>query len=113
MGLDGQGKNPHGVTEGINAKTLRRWIDAGFLDLPLPGTGHPRPVPPEEVRAIRAVDSVRRLGGATPNSESFAGTRTLMRSAAAAARVHQPGDVVEMFSPVPWVRLVLVVPEVT
>lgn len=95
----------------LDDMTLYRWIRAGLLHLPTPGTGHRRSYPEAELRAMRAVDSIRRLGGAEPQGESWNAARyALARDVAEAARTHASGDVVDIASPVPFVRHVLVVP---
>ncbi len=97
----------------IDEMTLHRWIRAGILHLPLPGTGRRRPIPDSERRAIYAADSVRRLGGLTrlARGNSPAAMRTLMAAAAEAARSNPPGTVVELPSASPDVRHLLIVPE--
>lgn len=96
----------------IDVMTLDRWIRAGILHLPLPGTGRHRRISESERRAIRAADSVRRLGGITPYAGQHPpAMRSLMVAAAQAARANPPGTVVELPSKSPHVRHVLIVPE--
>lgn len=100
------------MTLPVNPMTLHRWIRDGYLRLPLPGTGCRRPVPAEEMRAMLALESCRRLGGVDPSSESRSpATRALMSTVAEVARTHPPGTAVEITTPCPYVRHVVIVPE--
>lgn len=97
----------------VDSLTIHRWTKAGILRLKNPGTGRRQVVPESECRAIRAADSVRRLAGVSPSDAAGypAATRALMIAAAKAARSNPPGSVVELPSPSPDVRHLLVVPE--
>lgn len=99
----------------IEGPTLVRWINGGLLHLRKPGKGRRRHYPPEEVRAARALDSHRRLAGAVLNPGQPGGElatyRKLQVAVANAARNNPPGTVVELPSPVSWVRTIVVVPE--
>ena len=97
----------------IDSETLHRWTKAGILQLVNPGSGRRHVIPDSERRAIRAADSVRRLAGATPNETAGypSPVRSLMIAAAVAARSNPPGTVVELPSPSPDVRHILIVPE--
>lgn len=105
---------PHPVA-GVNDPTLQAWIRAGLLDLTQPGTGKRRTYSPAEVRAIRALDSLRRLGGISPGVESGHGRPgvrlALQHAVAECARANPPGSVHDLPSPAPWLRVVLIVPK--
>lgn len=90
----------------VNLAALDRWLRAGVIHLPRPGTGYRRHYPPAELRAIHAVHAAvgSSSGAWTPQR------RTLLVAIAAAARSNPPGSVVELPSPVSYVRHVLVVP---
>lgn len=100
------------MTLPINDMTLNRWIRRGVLDLPLCGTGHKRTYQKGELRAMVAVDGLRRLGGVAPDTSAWTPTVTdLARAVAEAARSNPPRTVVELPSPCSYVRHVLVVPD--
>ncbi len=67
----------------------------------------------DDERTADAVMSVRRLGGASTDDGTPWGpaANSLARSVADAVRDNPPGAVVELPSPVPFVRHILVVPE--
>lgn len=99
---------------GVHDPTLDAWIRAGLLHLSMPGTGRRRAYPPEELRAARALDSLRRLGGISPGGESRdrdGRRRALQHAVAECARTNPPGTVHDLPSPAPWLRVVLIVPE--
>lgn len=102
---------------GVTPVDIDRWITAGLLRLSKPGSGIRRRYPAAELRAIRALDSLRRLGGASPNGAD-AGVdyqrqkrRVLQVAVAAAARDNPPGTIVEVPTQSSCVRVVVVVPE--
>lgn len=95
----------------VNDPSLNAWIRAGLLHLDLPGSGRRRHYPVAEVRAARALDALRRLGGIEPPSLNTPAQRKLQLAVANAARNNPPGTVVEIPSPVSWVRTIVVVPE--
>jgi hypothetical protein len=98
---------------GVTATDLCRWAKTGLLRLSNPGTGRRRRYPPEEVRAARALDAHRRLAGVDPSKGLVPNPayRRLQVAVANAARNNPPGTVVEIPSPVSWVRTIVVVPE--
>lgn len=97
----------------IDDMTMDRWIRAGIIRVQRLGPGRSRKVTDDEMRAIAAVDSVRRLAGTAPTSEAYTpSVRALMVVAAEAARTNPPGTIVELASKSPHVRHILVVPEV-
>jgi hypothetical protein len=97
----------------VHPPTLQVWINTGLLHLDTPGKGRRRHYPPAEVRAARALDALRRLGGIDPPTtpSQSAVRRKLQVAVADAARNNPPGTVVEIPGPVSWVRTIVVVPE--
>lgn len=98
----------------LDAITVHRWTSSGLLRLSNPGAGRRRHYPPEEIRAARALDSHRRLGGIEPSEQAIGNIgpyRRLQVAVANAARNNPPGAVVEIYSTVSWVRTIVVVPE--
>lgn len=96
----------------VSDMTVNWWIHMGLLRLPLPGTGSRRVYPDAEVRAMRAIDSMRRLAGVEPVGVNWGPAgHELARIVAEVARSNPPGTVVELPSKSPLVRHVLVVPE--
>lgn len=96
----------------VSDMTVNRWIHRGLLRLPLSGTGRRRDYPDAEVRAMRAVDSVRRLGGVEPVGVNWGPAgHELARTVAEVARSNPAGTVVDIPSPCPYVRHILVVPD--
>lgn len=104
---------------GVSMNDIQRWITAGLLRLPNTGSGWRRSYSDPEARAAMALDSLRRLGGVevqrgspSPGSGPHRGAhRRLQVAVANAARNNPPGAVVEIPSPVSWVRIIVVVPE--
>lgn len=84
----------------IDNMTLNRWVHLGLVHPPL--SGRWRDYSDAEVRAVLAIDSMRRLGPAG---------HELARTVAEAARSNPAGTEVDLPSPVPYVRLILVVPD--
>lgn len=98
----------------LDKVTVHRWTSSGLLRLRNLGAGRRRHYPPEEVRAAKALDSHRRLGGIEPSEQAIGNIGPYRRTQVAvanAARNNPPGAVVEIPSPVSWVRTVVVVPE--
>lgn len=92
--------------------TIQKWISTGLLRLDTPGHGRRRRYPSAEVRAARTLDSLRRLGGITPpEAMTTPAQRKLQVAVASVARNNPPGTVVEIPSPVSYVRTIVVVPE--
>jgi hypothetical protein len=97
---------------GIHPSTLQSWVRTGLLRLDTPGKGWSRSYPVAEVRAARALDSLRRLAGVDPPvNPPLPPQRRTQVAVANAARNNPPGAVVEIPSPVSWVRTIVVVPE--
>lgn len=101
----------------IDGRTVSEWERLGLLRFPRPGP-RLRRYPLSEQRAMRAIDSIRRLGGVSPDRSMTSGgpaelraRRALQPAAAEAARTNPPGTIVELPSKSPHVRHVLVVPE--
>lgn len=98
----------------VDPMTLDRWIRAGLLHLDRPGTGYRRSYPACELRAMAALDSLRRLAGADPSPQGGKGhpaRRQLQHTVAELARTNEPGTAHEITTPVPWIHHVLIVPE--
>lgn len=93
-------------------QTIQHWLATGLLHLPTCGTGHRQEWPAGEVRAAVAVDAVRHLGGTRPERGGISRESIRLRNdVAQAARANPPGTLVELPCPVPWIRMLLVVPE--
>lgn len=104
---------PAGPRLPVSLVVVDRWIRAGFLRLERPGTGARRTYPVPEVRAMLALDACRRLAGADPDGQSLTDAhRSLMSTVAEVARTHPPGTAVEITTPCPYVRHVVIVPDV-
>ncbi len=104
------------VGTNVHLPTLYAWHRAGLVRFKRPGQGGGRIVlAPAELRVVHALDSLRRLGGGSLTTGADGrlpeAIVRLRRDVADAARSNPPGTVVELPSPVPWVRHVLVVPE--
>jgi hypothetical protein len=103
---------PAGPQLPVSLVVVDRWIRAGFLHLDRPGQGTRRAYPESERRAMVALDACRRLAGADPDGQSLTDAhRALMSTVAEVARTHPPGTAVEITTPCPYVRHILIVPE--
>lgn len=95
----------------VNPMLLHRIIRHGLVRLELPGPGRRRRYPPEELRALRAV-AAGLTGGHNSGPEKWTPARLrFLADVADAARSNPPGEVVEIVTPCPFVRHVLIVPE--
>jgi hypothetical protein len=108
-----------GTRYGVEDPTIKVWIRNGFLHLDECGSGNHRTYPPGEVRAIRAIDAARRLGGIDPKDARQRGANTheyraqryrFLTDIAEAARSNPAGSVIHIEGPEPWIRHVLIVP---
>lgn len=104
---------------GIGRHTFEDWAQSGLVQVDKRGSGYLRSYPAPELRAARALDSLRRLAGIDPaRGTGNLGSPTrqapviaLQRTVAELARTNEPGTAHEITTPVPWVRHVLIVPE--